>query len=551
MDEEADSTDSVKVAANSEFVDELVARLQRHTALPYLFIGSGVSRRYLGLPDWDGMLRHFAEEIGEDFDYMLASVNGELPAAASQLAELFHPVWWKDARYAKQRKEHRAGVRDKEAALKVAISAYFQQRATLEPGVPGVDDPELAQEIELLRACVVDGVITTNFDDLTDQLFPEYVAYVGQDELILSDAQFVAETYKIHGSSRVPSSLVLTSQDYANYQERNAYLAAKLLTIFAEHPVIFLGYSLTDQYIRDIIGSIASAVGPERVDALREQIYFVDWDRDPDSTPSISNYFIEVLPGTNLPAQRISIHSFALLFEALTQLERPFPVRVLRELRKYVYDLVANPAPDQARETVRAIPFDSEKADGLRVVFGVGSFTEADVEQLADIGGKALTREDLAADVLGVRARPLDSANVLRVVLPQILKHAGNAHLPIYKYLSDAGLVDGGRVKTSGLDDAVRDLLKRTPVVSAYSKNRFNTRVKGVMKTPRTVMDSDLPLYFKLDCMLCLNPKDFDIEELREVLAEVFALEEELTVNERTCLFKAVAIYDRLKYRNA
>lgn len=178
------------------FTSAFLSRLRTHNALPYLFVGSGLSRRYLGLPDWEGMLRHFADEIGEDLDFMLASVNSDLPAAAAELAKAFHPVWWKHRRYAAQRKEYKAEVRDTEVALKVAVSKYFSERSHLQAGVPGVDDPDLAAELELLRGSIVHGVITTNFDDLTDELFPDYISYVGQDELILSDAQFVAEATK-------------------------------------------------------------------------------------------------------------------------------------------------------------------------------------------------------------------------------------------------------------------------------------------------------------------------------------------------------------------
>lgn len=536
-------------SADEAFTAELLTQLREHNALPYLFVGSGVSRRYLGLPDWEGMLRHFADEIGEDLDFMLASVNGDLPAAASELARAFHPVWFKGRKYAAQRKEHKSAVRDTEAALKVAISTYFSEHSQLQAGVPAVDDLELAAELDLLRNSIVDGVITTNFDDLTDELFPEYNSYVGQDELILSDAQFVAETYKIHGSSRQPLSLVLTADDYADFKNRNSYLAAKLLTIFAEHPVIFLGYSLSDQYIRDIIASIAAAVGPNRLDALQKQIYFVDWNSDPDTAPSISQFFLEVLPGRTLPAQRIEMHSFASLFAALTQLERPFPIRVLRELSKHVYDLVAHPSPEQARETVRALPFDSEAADNFRVVFGVGSFTDADVEQFADIGGKALEREDLAEDVLGIRARSLAANNVLRIVLPQILKYSSNAHLPVYKYLREADLIDKGKPKIVGLDESVKALLRRTSVPSAQSQQRFAGKVEGILTTPRELFESEYPLYFKLDCLLCLDSASYEISELREVLVEIFRTLADLKVSEKTSLFKAIARYDQLLYK--
>lgn len=86
--------------------------------------------------------------------------------------------------------------------------------------------------------------------------------------MILSDAQFIAETYKIHGSAADPSSLILTQDDYVGYSKRNHYRAAKLLTIFAENPVLFIGCSLSDVDIQEILANVATAIGPARIDEL-------------------------------------------------------------------------------------------------------------------------------------------------------------------------------------------------------------------------------------------------------------------------------------------
>jgi hypothetical protein len=67
-------------------------------------------------------------------------------------------------------------------------------------------------------------------------LFSDFKVYIGQDQLLFSDAQGVGEIYKIHGSADDRESPILSAADYDRFGERNPYLAAKLLTIFVEHP---------------------------------------------------------------------------------------------------------------------------------------------------------------------------------------------------------------------------------------------------------------------------------------------------------------------------
>ena len=65
--------------------------------------------------------------------------------------------------------------------------------------------------------------------------------------------QGIAEIYKIHGSVQNPESIVINKADYQKFYDKGKYLAAKLMTIFMEYPIIFIGYSISDSDIQAIL----------------------------------------------------------------------------------------------------------------------------------------------------------------------------------------------------------------------------------------------------------------------------------------------------------
>lgn len=48
---------------NNDLLDQLRSLLSAATAPPFLFLGSGFSRRYIGLPSWESLLDLFCEDI--------------------------------------------------------------------------------------------------------------------------------------------------------------------------------------------------------------------------------------------------------------------------------------------------------------------------------------------------------------------------------------------------------------------------------------------------------------------------------------------------------
>ena len=184
--------------------------------------------------------------------------------------------------------------------------------------------------------------------------------------MLFSNPQGIGEIYKIHGSCDLPNTLILTAEDYVQFDKRNAYLAAKLLTSFVEHPVIFLGYSLSDANIQSVIRSIANCLTQKNIDQLRERLIFVQWN--PQAKSDISPYTM-LIDDFTINVIRIQVPDFIEIFEALAGLSRNFPAKLLRRLKEHVYTLVLH---DDPKSQLSVIDLDDAMRDDVDVVFGVG-----------------------------------------------------------------------------------------------------------------------------------------------------------------------------------
>jgi SIR2-like domain len=322
-----------KKAGTPDLEEQLFQHLTSFHTAPFLFVGSGISRRYLGLEDWQGLLRHFAELTDRPYEYYRASGAGYEPAIASEIARELHSIWWQAKKFENSRSQYRTETLNRESALKIEISRYLESKST-----PVRGSAELDEELRLLQTVTVDGIITTNWDLFLELMFPDFRVYVGQEELLFSATQGIGELYKIHGCCSKPNSLVATSADYQKFNQRNPYLAAKLLTVFAEHPIVFMGYALNDQNISEILQSIASCLTTQNIDQLRDRLVLIQWN------PEERNFRVQdstiVTDGYNIPVKTIITSNLTPIYRALGRLARKFPAALLRRLRQHVYELV-------------------------------------------------------------------------------------------------------------------------------------------------------------------------------------------------------------------
>lgn len=121
------------------------------------------------------------------------------------------------------------------------------------------------------------AIITTNYDTFLENevvLISDFQVYVRQHELFSADSYNIAEIYKIHGSVTDAESIIITEDDYNHFKDSRKLIIAKMLTLFAESPIIFMGYSMTDEDVRNIIEDFLSCLSEEQLVDIRKTFCF-------------------------------------------------------------------------------------------------------------------------------------------------------------------------------------------------------------------------------------------------------------------------------------
>ncbi|MDA8084545.1 MAG: SIR2 family protein [Nitrospiraceae bacterium] len=516
----------------------ILKRLKRTDHLPMLFIGSGMSIRYLGLDNWKGLLRRFAG-MAADNDYAyemyeqqalgLDCKEGLLPKVAELIERDFNLRWFKDDQFKDSRTEFAAEISRSVSPFKIEIARYMRDKSR-ERKI------EYAAEIELFRKLEmrsIGGVLTTNYDTFIEDLFPSYTKYIGQEQLLFSTLQGISEIYKIHGCCTKPESLVINEADYADFSEKNAYLAAKILTIFLEHPIVFIGYSITDTNIENILKSLVRCLSAENLDRIKERLMFVVRAKEGE-IEEVTSYSKSFEGGKSIEMTRIRLKSYESLYQALLENQAKYNAPMLRRLKQDIYELVLTNKPTGK---IRTINLEDEKLEDVEVVIGVGV--------LADFGQKGysgITAEELYSDVV-LDNQDFDAESIIWMALPTLLSRNSNS-LPIFKYLAQYSGELPERVQAVQDKKCFDDLLSNT-----IKKNR---RKHPFRQDSIASLCAKQPDGKCLQVLPHLMEENIKVDELHALLVRILTDNPSaVSTGEqayKTDLKRAIRIYDWLKY---
>lgn len=342
---------------------------------PILFIGSGFTQRYAKGPSWEGLLKLLAERcplIEMNFVYYMQTYKDDLLKIGSLFSDKYHEWAWNGGKE-RYPAEYFETNMPSDIFMKYEIAQVLKDLGPDESGSYG--EMALDSEIDALKAISAHAIVTTNYDEVIEPLFPDYERVISQ-QILRKPYLAIGEIFKIHGCVSQPSTIVINEADYQRFDEDHKYLSAKLLTYFVEHPLVFIGYRANDPNVKKILADVDRMVRANEYE-LVPNIYILERSEkiSPESYPP-RDKVLAVSPDRNIRIKSISASSFEWVYKAFGQagnLEK-VDTKLLRSLMARSFDLIRSDIPKKHVEIDFKMLKDAvESGEKFAKLFGVTS----------------------------------------------------------------------------------------------------------------------------------------------------------------------------------
>lgn len=325
-----------------ENVLEIIAKSNK---MPILFIGSGISKRYLEkFPDWRELLELSFKAAGVDEYYYQSLINKYKKEQLSEyeinkkLATEAQNAY-DDAFYKRKIKSSNAKT---PAWVKRGVNPYKMFLSRKFKSMHFLQSERLSKELSEFKQLrnKISAVITTNYDCFIEkEIFnSDYKVFIHQNELFSSDSYNIAEIYKIHGCVTDADSIVITEKDYELFNQSRKLFIAKMLTLFAESPIIFLGYSFTDENISEIVEDFLSCLSPKDLVDISNHFVFISYQKDQQELKQIHRTIVG--KHGDIPITEIQTDNYEAVYRILNKITPGISPKRIRETRRLVKNIV-------------------------------------------------------------------------------------------------------------------------------------------------------------------------------------------------------------------
>ncbi|MDD6180852.1 MAG: SIR2 family protein [Desulfovibrionaceae bacterium] len=318
-------------------IHDFISRYKNH---PIMFVGTGMSRRYLlNSYTWEELLKKIALDLTENEEYFLELknkyfINSEYDYAkiGTELEKYFNSTLYQ-ARNGKFKE-----INDKYydflsknihvSRFKIYISEILKSisyRKEMEK--------EIAEFKKIRKN--IGSVITTNYDCLIEDIF-DFSPLVGND-ILLSNPY--GSVYKIHGCVNYPDKIIINERDYEEFNSKYELIRAQLLSLFIHNPIIFIGYSIKDVNIKCILKTIFTYVDYDNdlAEKIRNNFLLVEYDNSVEEL-DVVEHDIDIENKT-IRINKIKTNNFSGIFSELSNLLLPVSVMDIRKVENAVKDI--------------------------------------------------------------------------------------------------------------------------------------------------------------------------------------------------------------------
>ncbi len=319
-------------------IKEFISSYKNH---PVLFIGTGISLRYLkNSYTWDGLLKKIAFELTNNKEFYLdlkskcyKNDSYQYEKIATLLEEEFNTLLSQDRNgkfketndifYENMKKDNYL------SRFKIYISHLL---SNLE-----YKDNMQDEIIELKKIRKnISSIITTNYDQFIEEIF-NFNPLIGND-ILLSNPY--GSVYKIHGCISKQKHIIFTENDYKLFSEKYELIRAQLLSLFIHNPIIFMGYSISDRNIKDILKTVFTYIEPnsEQAEKIRNNFLLVEYEEN-----SVSNEIVEHdidLEGfSTIRINKLKTDNFIPIYTALSNLHLSVSAMDIRKVQDIVKEI--------------------------------------------------------------------------------------------------------------------------------------------------------------------------------------------------------------------
>ncbi len=321
-------------------IKEFISNFKNH---PVLFVGTGVSLRYLtNSYTWDGLLKKIAFDLKGNSEYYLDLKSNcqedgiyNFEKLASLLEKEFNDTLIID-RNGKFKEVNDIFYENMEngqnlSRFKIYISKIFSELEIREEKKTEIAEFKKARKN-------IGSIITTNYDNLIEEIF-EFEKLIGNN-ILLSNPY--GSIYKIHGCSSEPEKIIITENDYGQFDGKYELIRAQLLSLFIHHPIIFIGYGVGDNNIKKILKTIFTYVEPnsDLAKDIRNNFLLVEFEKDADNEV-ISEHDIDMDGFSTVRINKIKTDNFTLIYQALANIHLPISAMDVRKVQSVVSEIYA------------------------------------------------------------------------------------------------------------------------------------------------------------------------------------------------------------------